>query len=80
MKPSTRAASPAKQITDAIIARLESGVSPWRRTWAPHGLQRVAGADDELVDAGAFAQADGDGVGVLEGGEIGAAGVEDHRL
>jgi len=26
--------SPAKLITDAIIARLEAGVSPWRRTWA----------------------------------------------
>ena len=26
--------SPAKMITDAIIARLEAGVSPWRRTWA----------------------------------------------
>ena len=25
--------SPAKIITDAIIARLEQGVSPWRRTW-----------------------------------------------
>lgn len=38
--PSTRAAarptgpSPAKQITDAIIARLEAGVSPWRRSWS----------------------------------------------
>ena len=26
--------SPAKMITDAMIARLEAGVSPWRRTWA----------------------------------------------
>jgi antirestriction protein ArdC len=26
--------SPAKMITDAIIAKLEAGVSPWRRTWA----------------------------------------------
>ena len=26
--------SPAKIITDAIIAKLEAGVSPWRRTWA----------------------------------------------
>ena len=34
--PRTRAesVSPAKQITDAIIARLEAGVSPWRRTWS----------------------------------------------
>lgn len=32
--------SPAKQITDAIIARLEAGVSPWRRTWA---VSRSAG-------------------------------------
>ena len=26
--------TPAKMITDAIITRLEAGVSPWRRTWA----------------------------------------------
>lgn len=35
--PSTRTTagpSPARQITDAIIARLEAGVSPWRRSWA----------------------------------------------
>jgi len=29
--------SPAKIITDAIIARLEQGVSPWRKTWAATG-------------------------------------------
>ena len=29
--------SPAKIITDAIIARLEQGVSPWRKTWNAGG-------------------------------------------
>ena len=37
----TRAAaaiSPAKIITDAIIARLEAGVSPWRKPWAANTM------------------------------------------
>ncbi len=32
-KTRTDAASPAQVITNAIIARLEEGVSPWRRPW-----------------------------------------------
>jgi len=31
------AASPARIITDAIIAKLEEGVSPWRKPWTSAG-------------------------------------------
>lgn len=32
--------SPAQTITNAIIAKLESGVSPWRKPWTSSGSQR----------------------------------------
>ena len=42
-----------REVTDKIIAMIEKGVAPWRRTWSQYGLARDARKHSAPVRAGA---------------------------